>query len=289
MMAVSCGTPTPATMRVVQIEPGPMPTLIESAPASISALAPSPVAMLPATTCTAFDSRLMRVTASSTDARMAVRGVDDDEIDAGLDQPFGALEALVADGGRRRHAQPPLLVLAGVGIGDRLLDVLDRDQPDAAILRIDHQELLDAVLVQEALGLLLIDALAHGDELVLGHQLGDGLAQIGRKAHVAVGEDADELAGLCPLPPPSTTGMPEMPCALHQVERVGERGARMDGHRIDHHAGLELLDLADLRGLLVGLEVAVDDADPAGLRHGDRHLGFGHRVHGGGDDRHVER
>ena len=66
MMAVSCGTPTPATMRVVQIEPGPMPTLMASAPASISALAPSPVAMLPATTCTSFDSRLMRVTASST-------------------------------------------------------------------------------------------------------------------------------------------------------------------------------------------------------------------------------
>ena len=53
MMAVSCGTPTPATTRVVQIEPGPMPTLIESAPASISALAPSAVAILPATTCTA--------------------------------------------------------------------------------------------------------------------------------------------------------------------------------------------------------------------------------------------
>ena len=32
MIAVSCGTPTPATMRVVQIEPGPIPTLIASAP-----------------------------------------------------------------------------------------------------------------------------------------------------------------------------------------------------------------------------------------------------------------
>ena len=30
--AVICGTPTPATMRVVQIEPGPMPTLTPSAP-----------------------------------------------------------------------------------------------------------------------------------------------------------------------------------------------------------------------------------------------------------------
>src|SRR5208283_4815376 len=51
-IAVSCGTPTPATMRVVQIEPGPMPTLIPSAPASISALAPSAVAILPAITAT---------------------------------------------------------------------------------------------------------------------------------------------------------------------------------------------------------------------------------------------
>ena len=32
--AVICGTPTPATTRVVQMEPGPMPTLTQSAPAS---------------------------------------------------------------------------------------------------------------------------------------------------------------------------------------------------------------------------------------------------------------
>jgi len=36
-MAVTWGTPTPATTRVVQIEPGPTPTLTASAPASMSA------------------------------------------------------------------------------------------------------------------------------------------------------------------------------------------------------------------------------------------------------------
>ncbi len=40
-IAVICGIPAPVTMRVVQMEPGPMPTLIASAPASISAIAPS--------------------------------------------------------------------------------------------------------------------------------------------------------------------------------------------------------------------------------------------------------
>ena len=50
-IAEICGTPTPATTRVVQIDPGPMPSLTPSAPASHSAVYPSGVAMLPATIC----------------------------------------------------------------------------------------------------------------------------------------------------------------------------------------------------------------------------------------------
>ncbi len=107
---------------------------------------------------------------------MAVRGVDHDQIDAGGDQRLGAGKAFVADGGGGGDAQAALLVLAGVRIGHRLFHVLDGDQPDAAVLAVHHQKLLDAVLMQQALGLVLADALAHGDELVLGHQLGDALA-----------------------------------------------------------------------------------------------------------------
>jgi len=47
--AVSCGTPTPATTRVVQIEPGPMPTFTTSAPWSMQAAVASAVATLPTT------------------------------------------------------------------------------------------------------------------------------------------------------------------------------------------------------------------------------------------------
>ena len=46
-MALSCGTPTPATILVVQIEPGPIPILIASAPFDIKSLAASSVAILP--------------------------------------------------------------------------------------------------------------------------------------------------------------------------------------------------------------------------------------------------
>ena len=40
-MAVICGTPAPVTTRVVQIEPGPMPTLRPSTPSAIRSRAPS--------------------------------------------------------------------------------------------------------------------------------------------------------------------------------------------------------------------------------------------------------
>jgi hypothetical protein len=45
--AVNCGTPIPAITLVVQIEPGPIPTLIASAPASINLRVPSLVATFP--------------------------------------------------------------------------------------------------------------------------------------------------------------------------------------------------------------------------------------------------
>jgi hypothetical protein len=66
-MALIWGTPTPATTRVVQIEPGPTPTFTPSTPASTSAWAPALVATLPPTTSTASPSSFFsRDTVSST-------------------------------------------------------------------------------------------------------------------------------------------------------------------------------------------------------------------------------
>ena len=61
---------------------------------------------------------------------------------------------------------------------------------------VDHDQLLDPVLVQQAARLVLADALADRDHLA-GHQLGHRLARIVGEAHVAVGEDADEPAPAC--------------------------------------------------------------------------------------------
>ena len=214
---------------------------------------------------------------------MAVRGIDHHQIDAGGDQRLGAGKALVADGRGGGDAQTALIVLAGIGIGHRLLDVLHRDEADAAVFVVYHQQLLDAALVQQLLGLVLADALAHGDELVLGHQLGDRLPRIGGKAHVAVGEDADQLAGSAVFRGLNHRNAGNAVLA-HQVERLLQRCGGLNGDRVYDHAGLELLHLPHLGGLLIRLEIAVDDADAAGLRHGDRHFRLGDGIHGGGDD-----
>ena len=51
IIAVICGTPIPATTRVVQIEPGPIPILTQSTPALIKASVAAPVATFPAIIC----------------------------------------------------------------------------------------------------------------------------------------------------------------------------------------------------------------------------------------------
>src|SRR5215475_5188057 len=66
MIAEIIGTPMPATTRVVQIEPAPMPTLTASTPSPISAVVASPVATLPAMRSTFGNLIRMRRTMSMT-------------------------------------------------------------------------------------------------------------------------------------------------------------------------------------------------------------------------------
>lgn len=141
---------------------------------------------------------------------MAVRGVDHDEIDAGIDQPLGALEAAIADRGGGGDAEAALRVLAGQRMGDRLLHVLHGDQADAAILLVDHKQLLDAMLMQHPPRLVLADILAHRDETFMGHQLGDFCWRSVAKRTSRLVRMPTSLPGV-DLPAPVTTGMPEMP------------------------------------------------------------------------------
>ena len=231
-------------------------------------------------------ARWMRRTWLEDQLGMAVRGVDDEAVDAGRHQQFGALEPLVADRGGGGDAQAPVDVLGRIGMRRRLLDVLDRDQPDAALRIVDDHQFLDAVQMQEPAGLLVVHPLPDRHHLA-GHEVRHRLARIVGEAHVAIGENAEKLRRLAVRPAlddwdPGDRG------AAHERERVGERRVGKDGDRIDHHPALEPLDLAHLFRLIGRLKIAVDDADAARFRHGDCEPRLGDRVHRGGNDRQVE-
>ncbi len=82
-------------------------------------------------------------------ARMAVRGVDHDDVDARFAQRRDALQGI----GRRAHcradAQASDAVLARIRKFGGLLKILDGDHAFQLMVAGDHQHLLDAVLVQQ--------------------------------------------------------------------------------------------------------------------------------------------
>ena len=150
-IAVICGTPTPATMRVVQIEPGPMPTLTRVGPG--------------------LDQRPRRraggdVAADDVDLgvvlldpahalehalAVAVGGIDHQHVDAGLDQQLDPLLGALAHADRRAHAQLALGVARGVGEVGLLGDVLHRHQAAQLEGVVDDQHALQLVPVHQRL------------------------------------------------------------------------------------------------------------------------------------------
>ena len=104
--ACTCGTPKLVVMRVVQPPPGPMPTLMPSAPRSSRNRAPSAVATLPAIISTSPKRLRNSAIARVHHDRVAVRDVDDDHVDAGAKQLRGALEVVAGGADRGADAQP---------------------------------------------------------------------------------------------------------------------------------------------------------------------------------------
>jgi hypothetical protein len=146
-MAVSCGTPMPATMRVVQMEPG---ADLDGVGAGVDqrhgALVGGHVA--------GDDLHPVRLALQSLDrARhvdgVAVGGIDHHHIDPGLDQGHGAFIAIVAGGGGRADQQPALGILGRVRVGLGLVHVLDGDQADGAIIVVHDDQPLDFPLLQK--------------------------------------------------------------------------------------------------------------------------------------------
>ena len=65
-------------------------------------------------------------------------------------------------------------------------------RPLSSYCVVDHQQLFDAMLVQDQFGFFERCSHGNGDQVFLGHHVADGNIGAGFKAKVAVGEDADQ-------------------------------------------------------------------------------------------------
>src|SRR5690606_6431240 len=129
--------------------------------------------------------------------RVPVRGVDDDDVDAGLDQQRDALVGVVARADGRTDAKPAVLVLARVRIVPGLLEVFRGDHPAQPEAIIDDGDLLDPVAVQQRQHLVLARALANRPWPFLRREpRRDGLAELRYDAQVAARHKPDELSAL---------------------------------------------------------------------------------------------
>ncbi len=214
---------------------------------------------------------------------MAVRGVDDEEIGAGVGERLRPALGVLAHPHGRADDEPSLRVLRGVGEPLALGEVLDRDQAAQPARRVDQRKLLHLVGAEQAQGLVAPDPDRSGHERHRRHHLGDPALLVGLEPDVAVRDNAeqdpvrarhrhagDAVAGAQPLD-------------------VGHGGVSAAGHRIRDHASLGPLHHVDLLSLVLDRQVAVQHARAALARHGHGHPRLGDGIHGRRNQRHPQR
>ena len=216
--------------------------------------------------------------------RVAVRGVDHDRIYSDSRECLDTRLQIFTDTDGRRDTQASARITSGVRELLTLHDVFHGDEAAQPSLCIDERKFLDAVLLQQLLGLLERRALRCGHETLTRHEVADGpLVVVGRaEAHVAVGEDSDQHA--------VTVGDRHARNleAVHQLLGIVERGGRRQRDRVGDHARLRALHLLHFCRLVFDGEIAMHHAEAAATRHGDREARLGHAVHRGRHERHAE-
>ena len=217
--------------------------------------------------------------------RMPVRDVDDDDVDLGAEEFGGALEIVALRADRRADAQPAVRVAGGKRKLPLRDEILGGDQSAQRAVGIEQRKLLDLVRPHRLFCLRVsgspVCAISRSRGVIRDATVPDWSdePQVARRQqalHPALGVDDDQRAD---------AGV------AHPGRRLGKAGVWRDRVRVADDAvllALDDLDFADLRIDLAAAEPAVDDADPAFFRDGNRHVGARDGIHVGRDDRPLQ-
>ena len=212
-----------------------------------------------------------------------MRAVNREHVDLRLRHFLRSFQKVSRRANRRAHAQAAFVVFGRAWVFQFLLDVLDRDQALQVVFIVHYQQFFHAMLVQNFFRLFERRPHRYGDQVFLGHHLADGDIKAGFKAQIAIGQNADQLAIF------QRDRHAGNLVLLHDLQRIRNLGVGRHGHGIDNHAALRPLHFVDFVRLLLDRQIAVNNPDPALLRHGNRHVRLGHRIHSRADNGNVQR
>src|SRR5205085_10841230 len=104
-----------------------------------------------------------------------------------------AIESVFADADRGAAAKTAERIFRRLRVGPRFLNVFDGDESFEIAVRVDDEELFDAMVMQDFARLLERRADGNGDEIFFRHPLADREIEARFKTEIAVRQDTDEF------------------------------------------------------------------------------------------------
>jgi hypothetical protein len=214
---------------------------------------------------------------------VAVRRIDDNGVDLGIDQRLGPRHRVASHADRGRNLEPTLAIKSRVRILDPLQNVLGRNQAPEPPAAVYYRQLLDTVLAEYLACAPERRALGRGNKAIGGHHLRHRQLPVVLEQQIALGQYAYKPHLRV------NDRQPGNPVLRHQLARLGNRLVRGYGYRLGNHARLGPLHSGDHGRLLLNRQILVNDPDAAGLGHSNRHPRLGHGVHGRADQRKLQQ
>jgi len=210
-----------------------------------------------------------------------VGAVDHESIGSLLVKEHCPLEVKGAD--RSGNSQRSCFSPGCIWVLPFLEDVLHGDDPGKTPFLVNDRKPLNLMGIHHLKRLLHGDILPGCDRLP-GHDRPDLLAPppAGDPPHIPPADDAD-------YPALFKHRDSSDPLLVHEPFDLCHTGIRRDREDLPLDQFRCLLHEPELGRLLLGTHVPVNDPDPPVPCKGDRHRGFGHGIHGRGDERDVQR
>ena len=206
---------------------------------------------------------------------VTVSGVDDDNVNACVNELFNALFGTLTNRNSSAGEELALSILGGERMIGRLGNVLNGHEAGKTEVLRNNENTFETMTVHQVLGFFKRSALHSDEAFTRRHDFTNRNAHAGFKAEVTVCDHAEHRTVF------SNHGQTRDAVFARESNHVAHEHFRPNGNRFGNNAGFMALHLSDFSSLLIGSHILVNKADAAFLSERNRELGFSDRIHGG--------